>query len=84
MLDGQNILPIFKSNKKKEIHEYLFWAGTHVARKEGGKENIKKLPYKKSDAPAAWSVRNGKWKLVQMMEYGDAKLYDLEKDPAEK
>ena len=67
VLDGENILPIFKSSKIKEIHKTLFWAGSHVAR--SGKNYIRgaKLPYSQANPRPAWAVREGNWKLVQML-----------------
>ncbi|WP_299555874.1 sulfatase-like hydrolase/transferase [Seonamhaeicola sp.] len=82
-LDGKNILSVFKSKKTKEIHESIFWAGSHVERSGGAHKNAKKLPYPKDNAPPAWAVRSGEWKLVQMMEFGASKLYNIRKDPAE-
>ncbi|SDW34186.1 uncharacterized sulfatase [Lutibacter oricola] len=82
-LDGENILPIFKSEKKVEIHKSLFWAGSHVARSGVEYKKGAKLSYKQDNPPPSWAVRKGKWKLVQMLEYYKPMLYDLNTDPRE-
>jgi uncharacterized sulfatase len=83
-LDGENIMSLFDGKKKTPLHKSLFWAGSHVERSGGAhKKKAKDLAYRKDDAPAAWTVRSGKWKLVQMTEFGEAQLFDLENDPTE-
>ncbi|RKR13271.1 putative sulfatase [Maribacter vaceletii] len=83
-LDGENILTLFSAKNKAPLHKSLFWAGSHVPRSGGAhKKKEKDLPYRKDDAPAAWTVRSGKWKLVQITELGEPQLYNLEKDPTE-
>lgn len=83
ILDGTNLLPIFNSKNKNEVHKSLFWAGSHVPRSEGAFKEKMDEEYSKDDAPATWAVRSGKWKLVQMFEFGAVQLFDLEKDPTE-
>ena len=83
VLDGENILPVFKSSKMKEIHKTLFWAGSHVARSGKNYKRGAALPYRQDNPPPAWAVRKENWKLVQMLEYNSPMLYDLSKDPRE-
>ena len=78
-LDGANILPVFNKAEKQVIHNYLFWAGSHVP----ADKRFDELSYHHDDPPATWAVRHGKWKIVQMMEFGAPMLYDLEADPTE-
>lgn len=78
-LDGTNILPVFANAEKNEIHQYLYWAGSHLP----ADKKFDELPYNHDNPPPTWAVRHGKWKVVQMMELGEPMLFDLEADPTE-
>ncbi len=78
-LDGANILPVFGKKEKQVIHKYLYWAGSHVAQEK----DAAPITYPQDDAPPAWAVRTGPWKLVQMMEFGAPMLYNLDTDTTE-
>ena len=83
-LDGVNILPVFESSKTTEVNSAIFWAGSHVDRVQGNKGNQKELEYAQDNAPPAWAVRSGDWKLVQMMDHGgNPLLFNLKTDPYE-
>jgi arylsulfatase A-like enzyme len=79
VLDGVSLLPSLKIQQDLNPDRALFWAGSHFE-----VTNSKGKEWEGHDnPPAAWAIRRGDWKLMQIMEQGSPVLFNLAEDPAE-
>lgn len=77
ILDGVSLLPSLQSKRDLKPERMLFWAGSHY------EANVSRGSKGHDNPPAAWAIRRGDWKLMQIVEQGGPMLYNVVKDPSE-
>lgn len=68
-IDGQSLLPLFKTGRQETIGRDLFWV-----RREGNERYM---------GESSWAMRRGPWKLVKNTPMEPWELFNLEEDPLE-
>ncbi|MFD2256141.1 sulfatase [Luteolibacter algae] len=77
VLDGISLLPSLKEAKDLRPERLIYWAGSHL------EEEVTKDSVGHDNPPPAWGIRQGDWKLLQIMEQGPQMLFNIANDPSE-